>query len=477
MKPGLRLQILLLLGALLVVGFVPLYFAIDGYIEVALSQARAQERRIIGEAIAASVLGSPLEPSGRGLERIFRDSVMPERVLGVAVYDSSGRRVRVVGAQDVSSFFPEAVTRVAPAFEERRVAGRSIAFVTGADGWSVATALKQRELKASLLTRMLALYMALIGVLLMAAAYLTLTRWIIAPITQLSKAAQRVAATTRQLELPETRSRELSELSESLKVMTERLLREEQALRSKIAEVEHATGQLSATQAQLVRSERMASVGQLSAGLAHEIGNPIAAMIGLQDLILSGDLTAEEQEDFVRRMRKETERINRILRDLLDFARPATSIHEHSDSGSVEVSINETATLLLPQPLLRNVEVVLDVHPDLPVVRLPQGQITQVLLNLLLNSAAACQAGGTIRVTARSAQHDVELIVADDGPGVLPELGDRIFEPFVSSKDVGEGSGLGLSVCRGLVESVGGSIALDRGSEKGARFIVRLPKA
>jgi signal transduction histidine kinase len=257
--------------------------------------------------------------------------------------------------------------------------------------------------------------------------------------------------------------------------MTERLLAEEHASRNRVLELERATEQLKTTQAQLLRSERMASVGQLAAGLAHEVGNPIAAMMGMQDLILGGDMTAEEQADFIGRMRKETERIHRILRDLLDFARPGRA-DAAAEPGSVEVAVHETTTLLLPQPVARRVEVEIDVYPDLAPVQLGQEQLVQVLLNLLLNAAQACQDGGKVRVIARQQARAVVLVVEDDGPGVPAELGDRIFEPFVSSKEVGQGSGLGLSVCRGLVEATGGSIRLEK-PERGARFVVTLPLA
>jgi signal transduction histidine kinase len=186
-------------------------------------------------------------------------------------------------------------------------------------------------------------------------------------------------------------------------------------------------------------------------------------------------MSQEEQSDFIRRMRKETERIHRILRDLLDFARPARA-SEESTPGSVEIAVHETTTLLLPQPVARRVEIELDVFPDLPGVVLRQEQLVQVFLNLLLNAAQACQDGGKIRVGARREGEHVVVVVEDDGPGVATELGERIFEPFVSSKEVGEGSGLGLSVCRGLVEAAGGSIRLESPG-RGACFVLTLPLA
>jgi signal transduction histidine kinase len=259
--------------------------------------------------------------------------------------------------------------------------------------------------------------------------------------------------------------------------MTERLIAEEDKLRKKVDEVEHATLRLKETQQQLVRSERLASVGRLAAGLAHEIGNPIAALMGLEDLLLAGGLEPEEQKDFLQRMRRETERVHRILRDLLAFARPSREDQDSRHPGDVEAAVHDTAALVMPHPALREVDLELDVHADLPRVSLSREQLVQVLLNLVLNAADAAGPGGHIRIEASASAGGVRLSVADDGPGVLPEIQGRLFEPFVTTKEVGKGTGLGLAVCRGLIEAAGGTIDLDTSVTRGARFVVELPSA
>lgn len=474
MKPGLRLQILFLLGALLVLGFVPLHFAVEAYLSAALTQSKREHNVEFGRALASHLAFAATEAPERLEERV-RAEVGRGPVRAIAVFDASGPRAVVASSEEEKRLLPSSVEGSHEGMREVELSnGPGVLMTVPKPPFTVSTLLSRDEPRIGLLTRLLALYMVLIATLLLATAYFTLTRWIVTPVAQLSLAAQRVASTARHLETPETSSRELHDLSRSIQVMTERLLAEEDALRKQVKEVELATERLKATQAQLLRSERMASVGQLAAGLAHEVGNPIAAMMGLQDLILSGGLTPEEQADFIKRMRKETERIHRILRDLLDFARPTRAKDGPAPPGSVEVAINETTTLLLPQPVARNVELALDVYPDLPKVKLSHEQLVQVLLNLLLNAAQACQEGGTVQVTARPAGDRVVITVDDDGPGVPTELGERIFEPFVSSKEVGEGSGLGLSVCRGLVEASGGTVRLEP-KEKGARFVIELP--
>src|SRR5690606_20718733 len=130
--------------------------------------------------------------------------------------------------------------------------------------------------EAAPLNRLLGLYITLIGLALLVGAHFSLTVLIVRPLDQISRAASRVASTDQPLQLPTTRSAELAGLAASLQTMTERLKNDEQALRRKVEELEQAQAQLGAAQAQLVRSERLASVGQLAAGLAHEIGNPLA---------------------------------------------------------------------------------------------------------------------------------------------------------------------------------------------------------
>ena len=176
-------------------------------------------------------------------------------------------------------------------------------------------------------------------------------------------------------------------------------------------------------------------------------------------------------------MRRETERINKILRDLLDFARPSATTLAVADPGNVEAAIHDTVALVLPQKSMRDVDLRVDVRADLPRVTLSREHLVQVLLNLILNAASACASNGHITVRGEPIPKGVRLAVEDDGPGVASEVRDRLFEPFVTTKEVGKGTGLGLAVCRGLVEAAGGVIMLDASHVPGARFVVELPRA
>jgi two-component system NtrC family sensor kinase len=332
------------------------------------------------------------------------------------------------------------------------------------------------------LVRLMALYMVVFALALIVFAYFALTRLIVRPVDELVAAADRVASGARTMRVPRTGARELVELSSSVQSMAERLISEEAALLLKVEELTETTTRLTTTQAQLVRSERMASVGRLAAGLAHEIGNPIAALMGMEDLLLDGDMSRDEERDFLQRMRRETERIHTVVRDLLDFARPEELVDHGGEPPSpaeVRQVVDDVIALVRPQKQFRDVVIEAKVERDL-VVAIPAPRLTQVLLNMLMNAGAALgsagRVGGRVTVTARSADAArVRIEVEDDGPGIAPAVRDRLFEPFVTTKEVGEGTGLGLAVCRGLVESAGGEIGVDAACQGGARFYVLLP--
>jgi signal transduction histidine kinase len=337
--------------------------------------------------------------------------------------------------------------------------------------------------RAAPLVRVVALYMTTFALALLVFAYFSLTRLIVRPVEALVRAADKVASGARVLEVPRAGARELADLGASVRAMTARLIADDEALRAKVDELTRATERLTQAQAQLARSERLASVGRLAAGIGHEIGNPIAAIMGMQELLLAGDLPKETELDFLARMKKETERIHTVLRDLLDFARPEqppASLATPPAPADVALVVDDVFALVEPQKTFRDIAVEKDVAADLPKVALPAPRLTQVLLNLMLNAADAISAtrkSGKIAVRARADGERVRIEVEDDGPGIARDIRGSLFEPFVTTKDVGAGTGLGLAVCRGLVEATGGTIALDPDHAPGARFVVTLPAA
>jgi len=485
MRLGIRLQLLLALGSLLVLAFLPLFFAVASLTRASLTQVRAVSAASLGRAVAGHVTArAALRPGD--LLPLLDAQIGPEGVAAIGLYDLSGALVVARGDESGAAALPDVVARgaerIAPVQTSR---GAALLVVVpgdpatlracGAVGVVVRTDLATTPSTA--LVRLFALYTGIVALALLVFAYISMTRLVVQPIDRLSRAARRVAEGARQLEAPRQGARELLELGTSLEQMTAKLVSEEEALRTKVAEVERYAADLARAQERLVRSERLASVGRLAAGLAHEIGNPIAAILGFEELLLLGGLEPAEERDFLERMKRETERIHRILRDLLDFARPA--VHRRKEepeaAGDVREAIDDVLALVKPQKAFRDVEVRAEVAPDLPQVTLSHQRIVQVVLNVVLNAADAAPRGRVTLRAARGAASAVRIEIEDNGPGIAPEVKDRLFEPFVTTKPVGEGTGLGLAVCRGLVEAVGGTIGVEDGAEGGARFVVELP--
>ena len=266
----------------------------------------------------------------------------------------------------------------------------------------------------------------------------------------------------------------LLQLSQAIIAMTQRIETDRAQIAARLDELRRAHVDLKATQEKLVRAERLAVVGRLAAGLAHEIGNPLTVVIGFLELLGSPGLSEPERADALRSMGRELDRIHHTVRDLLDFSRASAKA---GGVGAVAGVLEHVRRLLVPQERLRGVKLEVEPPPAEVEVPLDDTGLTQVLLNLLLNAADAVAGHGTIRVSARVDGARVRLDVDDSGPGVPEELVARIFEPFFSTKPAGTGTGLGLAVCESLVTAAGGEITVSRSTLGGARFSVTLPVA
>jgi signal transduction histidine kinase len=491
--PGLRVQILLALGALMVLAFAPLFFAVASVTRATLLDAHESAARALGRAVAADV-GDVRGRDPRGVARVLESHVGPMGIEAAVVFDAGGARETSAGsAADLASIaapprpYREGDARV------RGAQGRALD-VTVPIGDAVVVARLRTDDdadRAAPLVRLVALYMGTFALALLTFAYFALTRLIVRPIDALVRAADRVASGARALVVPRTGASELADLSLSVQSMTTKLVADESALRAKVDELTRTTARLVEARDQLVRSEQMAGVGRLAAGLAHEVGNPIAAILGMEDLLLEGGLTEAEQREFIVRMKRETERIHGILRDLLDYARPVASSPTSSPSSlalpaapvDVSLVVDDVLALVRPQRHFKGLRVTADLGEEPVRVTLAAQRLTQVLLNVVLNAGAAIASRGAptaddaIVVRVRPAGKRARIEVEDTGPGVPPEMRERIFEPFVTTKDVGEGTGLGLAVCRGVVEAAGGTIAVDPSYTRGARIVIDLPAA
>jgi signal transduction histidine kinase len=249
------------------------------------------------------------------------------------------------------------------------------------------------------------------------------------------------------------------------------------ALGEKVAALERANRELSQARESLVRQERLATAGRLAAGIAHEVGNPLGAITGYAELgrdrLRTGDAAAVA--DFLARIGDEALRIDRIVRDLLDLARPG----EEPVVGATGLAAPLDAALRLArmQPRFRSVAVDVALPDALPPVVADARRLSQVFLNLLLNAADATGGEGRVRVEAAAEGARVVVKVSDDGPGIAAADLPRIFEPFFTTKGAGRGTGLGLAVSQGIVESFGGEISAANAAAGGAVLTLSLRAA
>ena len=225
-------------------------------------------------------------------------------------------------------------------------------------------------------------------------------------------------------------------------------------------------------QTQMSRAEHFATLGELAAGLAHEIRNPLAGIAGVIEIVGRDLPPNSPARAVIKDAKQEAMQINRILTELLDTARPKPPQFRVSDvCGTVEHAV----MFGRQQAITKRIMVEMEIQDSIPPVDHDPNQINQVLLNLILNAIQSMDKPGTVLVTLRQEDDDVLITVADEGKGIAPEHLPNIFRPFFTTK--GHGTGLGLSLARRIVESHGGSIDVNSELGKGTQFTVRLPIA
>jgi signal transduction histidine kinase len=232
---------------------------------------------------------------------------------------------------------------------------------------------------------------------------------------------------------------------------------------------------LEESQAQLLQAEKIASLGRLAAGVAHEINNPLAGILIYAE-ILKRDLEDAQARENLEVIIDQTVRCQQIVTRLLEFSRQSLGERTLFDLNEI---INRCVELIGHQPLFHNIEINRLLDPELPQIIGDPGQLQQVFTNLLLNAADAMNGQGKITITTRPAPSSdgVILILTDTGPGIPSEIKDKIFEPFFTTKPPGKGTGLGLSIVYGVLQRHGGSIEVDSPPGGGTTFTVKLPLA
>jgi two-component system sensor histidine kinase TtrS len=239
-----------------------------------------------------------------------------------------------------------------------------------------------------------------------------------------------------------------------------------------ITEQKRAEEALKRSEQWRAESEKLAAVGRLAAGVAHEINNPLTGVLTFAYLLKDKENMDEQDKKDLDLIINETRRASRIVRDLLDFARERPAMTEPLDINEV---LRRTVRLLGNQKAFRQITVREDLQHDLPLVHGDMNQLEQVFLNLSLNACEAMHDGGTLAISTSDQDGKVLVKVADTGCGINKQILDRIFEPFFTTKPVGKGTGLGLSVSYGIIKEHGGAIEVESEEGKGTTFAVMLP--
>jgi signal transduction histidine kinase len=314
--------------------------------------------------------------------------------------------------------------------------------------------LTSRELLSDLL--------ALSLVLLAGAALLSLfwSRRLTRPIEKLSEATRMVGQGRFEIEVHTGSQDEIDALAGSFNRMAGELKTRETALKDLYG--------------QLVQSEKMAAFGSLGAGLAHEVKNPLAGILGITQLSLRGVESGHILEKNLKIIEKETKRCKTIIENLLKFAR-----QEQVEFSEVDIPqvVADAYAIVDHQLGINSIRVEQEVAEGIPSCRGNANQLQQVLMNLMINAQQAMAgAPGTVKLSAQKGERGgIEVRVSDSGPGIPPQIQNKIFDPFFTTKPAGQGTGLGLSVTYGIVKDHGGDIRLESELGQGATFIITLP--
>lgn len=329
-----------------------------------------------------------------------------------------------------------------------------------------------------------------LGFIVLASLFLSFVvhRMVYVPLRDLESGAKRLSSGNLEQLIPVRSGDEFGQLATTFNTMTQELQKSELELRewghTLEQKVEKRTSELRVAEAEAVRGEKLASVGLLAAGIAHELNNPLTGILTFSHLmrkkVPDGSLEAEDLDLVIR----ETKRCAAIIRRLLDFSRDKAPEKRFADLNEI---IENTVRIVERPAHLHDIEITLDLDRDLPPVWVEPDLIEQVIMNMLVNAQHAIEDDGNITIRCRRSPEPripdpgmepvpmVEISIIDTGCGIPEEDLQRVFDPFFSSKEVGKGTGLGLSVSHGIVRAHGGCIEVESTVGQGTVFRVCLP--
>jgi len=354
----------------------------------------------------------------------------------------------------------------------------------------VGVSLEQADERVAQTTRNAVVFGCVSTVFICGLVGLFIYRFVSRPVQRLLECTRRIARGDLNCAIQTTSDDEIGQLARSFTNMTEDLRKARVQLSDWAhrleEEVENKTRDLTLAQAQIVRSEKLSSIGLLAAGVAHELNSPLMGILTFAQLVakrMPGD--SQEKRD-LEVIVTQTDRCATIIRQLLDFSRERPPEKKRQD---VHVVLEQAVALVERQALFLNIEIERDFDPDVPPILMDTSQMQQVFLNLLVNAGEAMPDGGRLTIRTRAtvsaaraeskarqaAPDQVEIVLRDTGTGIPPENIDKIFDPFFTSKDVGQGTGLGLAVSYGIIEQHGGTLDVESTLGEGAAFTIKLP--
>lgn len=384
--------------------------------------------------------------------------------------------------------------------------------VVGAIRMSLSLAQVQRAINRSF--RLIVSYIIFTSLVIILFGWFLFSRFILKPIRKLVAATESIAQGEYRLSLAEENRNEIGQLAFAFRRMADRIDEHQKKLEQQIQALETLNRELQQSQREVLASEKLAMVGKLAAGIAHEIGNPLSAILGYISLLQKQGAYSGETHDYLLRMEKELNRINNTIRGLLDFSRL-----QKVEIATIAVKelLEDSLGLVTHQKQFDDIIVVFHAEEDLWPAKADAQQLTQVILNLLLNAGEAIRGKGEVMVAAdrvisranalrpfaprlREAwsprvpdfglwaeevvlEHPaveanmplVRIVVADNGEGISAENLPKVFDPFFTTRQPGKGTGLGLAVCARIIESCGGALLVRSRAGEGSAFLILLP--
>lgn len=333
--------------------------------------------------------------------------------------------------------------------------------------------------------RVILVYMLVNAIVLTAVVFFRLLKNYIVPVDRMVQAAEAYRSDDLQMFAFDRPTNELGHLAGSIQAMVRRIEEEKEKLSEALRELAETNTRLRENQQEMIRAEKLAAVGRLAAGLAHEIGNPLGVVQGYVQLMGMEDCSSTERLDYVHKALQELERVDQLIRQLLDHARIRPGEPTRFDVHQLLV---ETVESLELQPFFAGIRLHLDLEAGERQILAEYNQLRQVIVNCLLNAADAVKAryhgkGGEIVIDTivhePEPHHDqpgqLEIRIVDNGIGIAEHQLELVFDPFFTTKEPGAGTGLGLSVSLSLIEAMGGRMQLESKADEGTVMHIFLP--